>query len=63
VQQAFAVVVRFFRQPGVIGKCAQQGLAQRGVDLDISLGDDFVAKAPSAPVGAILALLPAVAGA
>ena len=55
MQQPFAVVVAFFREPGVVGKRCQQRLAQCVVDLDVGLGDDLVGAALQG-----VAVLPAV---
>ena len=63
MEQAFAVVVGFLGEPGVVGECAEERLAQGVIDLYIGFGDDLVAEAASAPVLAVAALLPAVAGA
>lgn len=63
VEQALAVVVGFLGEPGVVGKCAEQSLAERVVDFDVGFGDDFVAEAAAGPGLAVAALLPAVASA
>ncbi len=61
VQQPLAVVVRLLGQPGILRECPKQGLAQRLVDLDVRLRDNFIAETPAAPGLTVGALLPAVA--
>ena len=63
MQQALAVVMRLFREPGVLGERPEQRLAQRVVDFHVGLGDHLVAESLAAPVLPVGALLPSVAGA